>query len=198
MKRTITFLACGCLGLVAASLQAQNYYKAEQQAKRASSQNDAEQQRIANASGGAGASAAPATPAPADPALQATMKNVAGLQSDFGALIASSDKPDPGQKASLLNNLSQASQGTKASTDSVKRLADDLSTALAGQKKIIAAQQKRLAQEVHALFNSAHLSATQQQTLLNDVQKILTDAGASLNSATDVVTDLKAVTAETK
>ena len=49
-----------------------------------------------------------------DPALQATLKNVAGLQGDFAALIATTDKASPDQKTSLLNNLSQAAQGTKA------------------------------------------------------------------------------------
>jgi len=38
----------------------------------------------------------------------------------------------------------------------------------------------------------------QQQSLLTDVQKILVDGGASFDAAVDVVTDLKAVAAETK
>ena len=69
---------------------------------------------------------------------------------------------------------------------------------MTGQKKLAAAQQKKLAQAIHALFNSAHLTAAQQQALLTDVQKILTDGGASLDDAVNVVTDLKAVVAETK
>jgi hypothetical protein len=203
MKCAKFFLACGCLLLMAGNLMGQNYYKAVQQAHRDSAQNDAEQQRIANASGGAGAAGAPGAPAPAapaptDPALQATLKNVSGLQTDFATLIASNDKPDSGQKVALLNDLSQASQGTKASSDSVKKLAEDLAVALAGQKKLTVPQQTKLAREIHALFNSSHLTPTQQQTLLTDVQKILTDAGAPLDAAVDVVTDLKAVVAETK
>lgn len=202
MRLITTFLVCGCLLGIGESLRAQNYYKAVQQAHRDSAQNDAEQQRIANASGSGGGSAAPggaAPAAPADPALQATMKNVSGLQSDFATLTAAGGTVDSSQKVGLLNDLSQASQGAnKASSDSIKKLVNDLSTALAGQKKLTVPQQKRLAQEIHALFNSAHLKDVQQQNLLNDVQKILTDAGAPLDSAVDVVTDLKDVVAQTK
>ena len=70
--------------------------------------------------------------------------------------------------------------------------------ALAGQKKLTAAQQKPLAQKIHALFNSAHLTDAQQQALLDGIQKTLTDAGVSLDTAVNVTVDLKAVIAETK
>jgi hypothetical protein len=201
MNRQRLLLAGGCLLIMAGSSLAQNYYKAEQQAHRDSSMNDAEQQRIANAANAGAGAAAPATPgaaAPMDPQLQVTMKNIGGLQKDFAALIAVADKPEASDKMALLNDLSQASQGTKATSDSVKKLADDISTALVGQKKLTVPQQTRLAQQVHALFNSSHLSATQQQTLLTSVQKTLTDAGASLDAAVDVAIDLKTVISETK
>ncbi len=123
---------------------------------------------------------------------------MAGLQADFAALIATSDKPAPEQKTALLNDLSQAAQGTKASSGSVKRVADDLLSAVAGKHKLAVAQQQHLAQKVHALFNSSHLTTAQQQTILNDVQKLLTDGGASLDDAVNTVTDLKAVVTETK
>ena len=110
-----------------------------------------------------------------------------------------SDTPDPGQKVSLLNDLSQAAQGTKASSASVKKVADDLLKNLSGKKKLTATQQTKLAREVHALFNSSHLTATQQQTVLvTDVQTTLTDGGASLDDAVNTVADLKEVMAETK
>ncbi len=201
MKTVKTCIAAGCLLLVAGSVLAQNYYMATQQAKRASAQNDAEQQRIQGAAGpGAAPAATPATTpaAPLDPKLQATLKNIAGLQSNFAVLTAAGDSPDPAQKISLLNNLSEAAQGTKATPDSVKKLADDLMPSVTGKKKLGAAQQTRLARDVHALFNSAHLTATQQQTLLTDVQNLLTDGGAPLDNAVDVVTDLKTIAAETK
>lgn len=199
-----TFIVFACVLVTAGAVLADPYSESKRQARRDSALNDAEQQRIQREANGP--AAAPARPAPAatpaapvDPVLQATMKNVAGLQSDFAALNNSTgDKPDPSQKISLLNNLSQAAQGTKASSASVKKLADDLLTAVAGKKKMPAAQQTKLAREVHALFNSSHLSETQQKALLADVQKILTDGGASLDDAVNVVTDLKAVATETK
>ena len=203
MNKSITVaLVLFAAGTVLA--QEVNYNRAKQQARRDSAQNDAEQQRIQRAAsdpaGAPAASAAAAAPAaPADPALQATLSNVAGLQSDFATLSNfTGDKPEVAQKISLLNNLSQAAQGTKASSTSVKKLADDLMAAVAGKKKLAAAQRTKLAREVHALFNSAHLTAAQQQSLLTDVQKILVDGGASFDAAVDVVTDLKAVAAETK
>ena len=201
MKALKSFLACACLLSLAGSVFAQNYYLATQQARRDSAQNDAEQQRIAREAGGGAAvrgAAAPMPAAPMDPALQATLKNVAGLQSDFAALVSASDKPTPDQKTALLNDLSQAAQGTKVSSGSIKKVADDLVPAMTGQKKLAVAQQRKLAQEIHALFNSAHLTPAQQQTILNDVQKALTDAGASLDDTVNLVTDLKTVVAETK
>jgi hypothetical protein len=196
-----TFLACACVVMTAGSLLAQNYYMATQQARRDSAQNDAEQQRISKETGSSpgGPAAGGAAPAPMDPALQATLKNVSSLQSDFATAINStSDTPDPGQKVSLLNDLSQAAQGTKASSASVKKVADDLLKDLSGKKKLTAAQQTKLAREVHALFNSSHLTATQQQTVLTDIQTTLTDGGASLDDAVNTVADLKEVMAETK
>jgi hypothetical protein len=172
---------------------------AEQQAARASKQNDAEQQRIQNAAGTPSAPAAAGastSAAPMSPALQAALKNIASLQTDFGGLTAA--PTDATQKIALLNDLTQAAQGTKAGADSVKRVANDLSTALAGAKKLTVPQQTKLAREIHALFNSAHLTAAQQTALLNDVQKTLVDGGGSLDDAVDLVTDLKTVVAETK
>ena len=77
MKTSITF---ACALFTAGTVLAQNYYMAEQQAKRVSGKNDAEQQRIANAASdpaSAAAHAAAAAPAaPMDPALQATLNNI--------------------------------------------------------------------------------------------------------------------------
>jgi hypothetical protein len=187
--------------LAAGNLAAQNMYIAVQQAKRQSANNDAEQQRITAAAGGnqAAAAAAAAKPAaPPDPALVATLNNIAGLQANFAALTAAGDQADPAQKTSLLNNLTQAAGSAKAAANSVKKVADDLTTALAGQKRIAAAQQKKLATDIHALFNSAHLTDAQQKALLADVQKTLTDGGVSLDNAVDTVTDLKEIATQTK
>lgn len=196
-------IAVACVLVAAESAPAQNYHRAVQQARRTSAQNAAEQQRLQRAENGptAPAPAAPATTpvAPINPVLQATLNNIASLQSDFAGLASTAgDKPDPARKTSLLNNLTQAAQGTKASASSVQKLADDLVTAVTGKNKLAAAQQTKLARDVHALFNSAHLSAVQQKMLLDEVQKTLTDGGASLDTAAGVVADLKTVAGETK
>ena len=193
-------IICICLYFSASQLMAQ-YAGAIQQARRDSAQNDAEQRRIQNETGGssAGQTAGGSAPAaPLDPAMQAALQNVAGLRADLASLTAAADPADPSQKLALLNDLSQAAQGTnRATTASIKQLAGDLLKALAGKKKLAAAQQTRLAREIHVLFNSARLTSAQQQNVLTDIQKILTDADVSLDNTVDVLTDLKAVVAQT-
>ncbi len=174
------------------------YVIAKQRARDTSARNDAEQQRIQNAANGqAPTYATPGAAAAADPALAATLKNLNDLSANFTALGAVS-KPDAAQKVSLLNNLTQAASGKKASTDAVKHLAEDLTTAVSGKTKITPAQQKQLAGIVHAAFNGAHLTDAQSEKAFATASKILTDADASLNEATNVVTDLKQIAAETK
>lgn len=194
-----TRIAAFCALLLAGAAGADPYSMAIQQARRTSDQNAAEQQQVQKAAGGPGQSAAGASTTPVDPALQATLNNISNLQNDLGALNSSTaDKSDPMRRISLLNNLSSAAQGTKASSDSVKKLADDLLTAVSGRKQITGAQQIRLARDIHALFNSSHLSDAQQKLVLDDVQKTLTDGGVSLDAAVDVVTDLRKISSETK
>ena len=188
------------LMIAVAAAQADPYGMAIKQAKRDSDQNTAEQRRLQNEENGGIASqpTAGSTPPAANPLLAATLQNINCLQTDFVAFIGSTgDHPDPAQKIALMNDLSTAAQGTKASTDSVKELAKDLFTAMAGNQKLLA-QKLPLAREVHAVFNSSHLTAAQQQTIYDNVQKTLVDAGVSLSHAVDVVTDLKAIAAETK
>jgi len=197
MKTRIA-MVCALLAAGGSAL-ADPYSGAMQQARRASDQNTAEQQRIQNASGGSGSTGNAPAAAPANPALQATLANISSLQANFTTLgNSTSDKPDSSERISLLNNLSTAAQGTKASAESVKALADDLLTALSGKKQISAAQQTQLARSVHALFNSSHLTDAQQKLLTDGVQKILTDGGVSLDAAVNVVTDLKKIASETK
>jgi hypothetical protein len=190
-----------CALLVTGKAFADPYMMARQQAVRTADQNNAEQARIQNAAAPAGPAAAAPAPAPAppmDPALQATLQNIGDLQGDFAIFINADGQPDPAQKTSLLNNLSHAAQGTKASSASVKKLAADLAPALAQRKKVAVVQQKKLAVDVHALFNSSHLSAAQQKMMFEDVQKILTEAGAAQGDIDGVVADLKKVSEETK
>jgi hypothetical protein len=192
-----TSVALFCVLLAASSVRADPYSIAIQQAKRASDQNSAEQRQLENQDGATGSTrGAGQTPAKADPVLAATLQNITNLQADFAAVIdATGAKAD--QRIALMNDFSAAAQSTHASANSVKELARDLMTAMAGNKKLQPRQQQ-LAREIHAIFNSSHLTATQQQMVFDGVQKTLTDAGVSLDAATDVVTDLKGISAETK
>ena len=71
-------------------------------------------------------------------------------------------------------------------------------TVIAGNKKL-AAQHQKLAQSIHAIFNSSHLSPTQQQqTILDGVQKILLDGGVPSDDTAKVIGDLKTIADETK
>ena len=134
------------------------YGMAINQAKRDSEQNNAEQRRLQNEENG-GASAQPATgstPPTAIPLLAATLQYINNIQAALVSFIGSTgDLPDPVQRIGLLNDLSAAAQGSKASADSVQELAKDLFTALAGNKKLLA-QKLPLARQVHAVFNSSH------------------------------------------
>lgn len=194
-------VALFCALLAGSSIYAQNLYIATQQAQRVSNQNTAEQQRIQNAAGDprqAGSAASAPGAAPVDPALQATLSNITGLQSDLAAFTSDTDKPDPSQKVSLLNDLSQAAQSKRAASDSLKKLATDLMTVLAGKQKLAGDNQKRLAGEVHAVFNASHLTDAQEQMIFANVQKILTDAGVTTDDAATIIADLKEIADETK
>ena len=182
-------------GLLLAGLaHAQNMSIARDQARRAAAQT---QERSGGGPPATGQNPNGTQAAPADPVLAATLQNVAGLRADFTTISAADETTAVEQRGSLLNHLSAAAQGTKASAANVRKLATDLTAALTGKKKI-APQTQKLGGIVHALFNGAHLSAAQQETLLNDVKKILTDAEVSAGDADKVIEDLKAIAAETK
>jgi len=130
--------------------------------------------------------------------LQATLQNIASLRDDFAAIgIADASASLTVQKQSLTNDLAIAAQGAKAQPASISKLADDLTTAIAGKEKFRVPQPK-LAQFVHAIFNSSHLTTAQQQMIFDGVQKILTDGGALPDDATNVVNDIKTIASETK
>ncbi len=59
-------------------------------------------------------------------------------------------------------------------------------------------QQQKLAQQIHAIFNSSHLSATQQQTIFDDVKKILESGGTPPDDTAKVIADLKEIAMQTK
>jgi hypothetical protein len=181
-----TLLAFSCALLVAGSASAQGAFNiAKQQAKGA-----------AGAASGGQPSAPPATPAPPspqpNPALEATLQNIVNLRFDFEKFDS-----NPTNTLPLIKDLTAAAQGAQAKPASIAALAGHLAAAIAGNKKLVAQEQK-LAQNVHAIFNTAHLSAAQQQTVFDSVQKILSGGGVPSDDVANVINDLKTIAAETK
>ena len=193
MTMKVSYLILSGL-LLAGLAHAQNMSIARDQARRAAAQTT---ERSGGGQPATGQNPNGAQTAPADPVLAATLQNIAGLRADFTALSAADETTAVEQRGSLLNHLSAAAQGTKASAANVRKLTTDLINALTGRKKI-SPQTQKLGGIIHALFNGAHLSASQQETLLTDVKKILTDAEVSAGDTDKIVEDLKAIAAETK
>jgi len=194
MKKLFLFaVGLACAGQALADV---NYYLAKKQAYRDAAQNNA-QQGVQPPNSSAPAPAAPA--APMDPALAATLQNIADLRADLDAINQAADATAAGdQRASLMTHLSAAAApGKKATTASVRKLAAQLITATSG-KKNLTAQNAKLARDIHALFNGAHVAAPQQQTLLDGLKKILTEAGVAATDAENVVNDLQQVATETQ
>lgn len=187
-----------CALLVANGLPAQNYSIIIRQAKEAAS------------GGGGGGNNAPQNPSPPpstpppqnnpppNPALEATLRNIANLRVDFDALGKLTGlKPDSLPQKMLLNDLATASQDTKPPDASISSLAGNLATAIAG-KEAMQPRHAKLAQDIHAIFNSSHLSPAQQQAVFDDVQKILQDGGASADDVINVVSDIRTIATETR
>ncbi len=190
------------LAFVSSALADVNYNLAIGQAKRAVNQTTAASQGGDNQT----PPSAPATPSappaqtapPVNPALAATLQNIADLHTDLDVLCQAADaSAGADQRPALMTHLSAAaSLDKKASATSIKALTGHLITAVSGHKHLIP-QNLTLARNIHALFNGAHLSATQTQTLLNSVKKILTAASVPADATDNVVADLKQIAAET-
>lgn len=189
MKQTV---AIGCALIVAVSLRADVYSIAKQEAK-----------NVANGktpSGGANpnyqtpppaTARPPANPAP-NPALEATLQNIAALRTDFANLDT-----NPTNTLALNNDLTAAAQTTKPPAAAVTKLTQDLAAVIAANKNLKTGY-PQLAQFVHALFNSSHLSPAQQQAVCDRVQKILQGGGVPTEDVTRVLDDLKAIAAGTR
>jgi hypothetical protein len=187
-----TFIAFYCALLVVKTAFADPYSMAMQQARNAVA-NENKAQHAIDSSGQPVPAPAPGNPgSPPNPALEATLQNIANLRADFENFADGQTNRQP-----LINDLTTAAQGTKPSPASISKLADPLASMIINNKKIGAHDQK-LAQSVHALFNSSHLSAAQQQMVCDGVQKILQDSGASSDDVTNVIINLKAIAIETK
>jgi len=190
------FIALTCALFLANDILADPYSAAIRQAKNVSARETAANQQLLDNP--------PPAPPPqnnppaADPVLQATLQNIESLRNDFTAIgNAPAGTSLAAQKQSLTNDLAIAAQGTKPQSASIAKLADDLTTAIAGREKF-RAPQPQLAQFVHAIFNSSHLTTAQQQMIFSGVQRILTGGGTSPDEAANVVNDIKTIASETK
>ena len=192
------FIALTCYALFAAqSLLAGPYSVAIQQAKRVANQETEANRRLMSNP------PAPTTPQnnpnqTISPELKATLDNIQNLQNDFATLgkLAGTTTVTTEQQG-LTNDLAAAAVGAKPSEPSLSKLADDLAKVLAGNEKL-RPQYPKLAQYIHAIFNSAQLTETQRQMIFTEIQKLLTGGGVSPDDATTVVNDIKAISDETK
>jgi hypothetical protein len=183
------------LAVIACNAIADPYSAAMRQAKNVSAKvTAADSQQVPD-----GVPAQPPQQAPAQsPALQATLQNIGNLRNDLATICESTNSDSIAtNKTSLLNDMTAAAQGTKPSQTSVSQLADDLTTAVAGNDKL-RPQYQKLAQYVHASFNGAHLTPAQEQMIFGDMQKTLIAGGAAPDSATNVVNDIESVVNQTK
>lgn len=188
-----TVIVLGLVLGIAFPMRAQGVYNAAMnQARRAVSKTEAaSNQNPDDQQSSQAASQSPATQ-PMNPVLAATIQNIASLQADLGKL----DTNTPPAEA-FTNDLTAAATGTKASPDTIAKLIGDLQTAVAG-KSGIRPSYKKLAQYLHALSNGAHLTPAQFQTVSDAVEQILDDGGASYESTSAVLDDIKHLDRETQ
>lgn len=187
-----TLTAFFCALLVAKTASADPYSMSMQQARNAVASENKNQHAI-DSSGQPASSQTPPNNSSSqpNPALEATLQNIANLRADFENFADGQTNRQP-----LINDMTAAAQGAKASPADVSKLAEHLA-AVAGNKNL-QAQHQKLAQNVHAIFNSSHLSAAQQQMVCDNVQKILQNGGASSDDVTNVINALKTIAAETQ
>jgi hypothetical protein len=191
------FIALTCALFMAKGVPADPYSAAIRQAQNVSAKETAANRQLLD---NPPPPAAPPqnNPPPTDPALQATLRNIESLRTDFAA-VGNADAASSltVHKQLLTNDLAIAAQGAKPQPASISKLADDLITAISGKEKLRTPQPK-LAQYIHAIFNSAHLTTAQQQMIFTGVQKILTDGGSSPDETANVVNDIKTIASETR
>lgn len=192
IKPMKTPTAVFCVALIAGSVSAQGVYNMAKQRARNTSAQEAQHQQAIEQQTRPPVPATPPGPGQPNPALEATLQNIANLRADFEKFDASPTNTQP-----LIKDLTESAQGTKAKPATVTSLAENLAPVIAGNTKL-RPQYQKLAQNLHAIFNSSHLSPSQQRMIFDGVQKILHDGGVSAEDTAKVVGDLKTVAAETK
>ena len=98
----------------------------------------------------------------------------------------------------LRGNLMEMVRGaSKPSLGAVRKLAQDLATALAG-KTLAPSQRSRVAQDLQAVLGGVTVPALQMNDIIADVPALLKKAGADAKAAGAVGDDLKSIAAEIK
>lgn len=189
MKTVIVLSGLLALGLAA---QAQNYGAAVNLAHKAVTKTE----NASNADPDMQPKAYPSPPAqstqPMDPALAATLQNIAHLRADLNYL---STNTAPSEH--LTNDLLAAANGTKPSAETLAKVISDLSAALQ-DKPALRSHFQKIAQYLHATANGAHLTPAQFQMISDDLEKILQNGGAPYSATEDLLDDLKRLAKETK
>ncbi|MDB6016742.1 MAG: hypothetical protein JWR19_1231 [Pedosphaera sp.] len=195
MKRSLAFVLV--LSVAAGNL----FGQAELVKERAKRQRDInnEQQGIAPPPPSAPAPQ-PGTPPPA-PAVgprtinPAQQLNIDKLQTDLVAIPAGSPVT-PEQKQRLQADFLLLAKGaTKPSKESLTRLTDDLSSALA-DKNVSVKDHAQLAKNLNIILNNGGLSAPQATTFVTATQGILKAAGVADADLQTIGKDLKAIVTE--
>ena len=139
--------------------------------------------------------AKPAAPAAsAAPLPEAQQQNITRLQADVAALVTKT-QVTPGLPQQFQKDLIGAGQGpAKPGRESISRLAEDLTTALS-ERKLSAAQQARLAKDLHVVLNSAY-APVEAQVHGNEMLGILKAIGAGQPEVQAVANDLKTIATE--
>ncbi len=181
----------GLLGLALAT-QAQNYGAAVNLAHKAVTKTE----NAANADTDIHPLEVPSPPVqytqPTDPALTATLQNIAHLKADLNYLCTNTVPSE-----SLTNDLTAASTGTKPSPETLAKVISDLAAAVQ-DKPALRSHFQKIAQYLHASANGAHLTPAQFQMISDDLEKILQDGGAPYSATEDLLDDLKRLAKETK
>ncbi len=130
----------------------------------------------------------------ASPLPEAQQQNINRLQADFAALVTKTQVTS-GLPQQFQKDLIGAVQGpAKPGRESISRLADDLTAALS-ERNLSAAQQARMAKDVHVVLNSAY-STIEAQVSGNEMLAILKAIGVGQAEVQTVANDLKAIAAE--
>jgi Mg2+ and Co2+ transporter CorA len=187
--KTVIVLS-GVLG-VALAASAQNYGAAINLAHKAVTKTENASNADPDAQG-QNAAPRPQAAQPMDPALAATLQNIARLRADLNYL---STNASPNE--AFTNDLVAAANGTKPSDETVAKVIGDLQAVLK-DKPALRAHFQKLAQSLHASANGAHLTPEQFATISDGLEKILEDAGAPYAATEDFLDDLKHLDRETK